>query len=481
MTIPLREPRGRGVSAGSCDRSKSDARIGTLVVTYCLTAIVAFIALTLPAKAQSALPGEYPYHPFRSPFPYQTAAASDEFREKYLFGDWFGYRSELAAQGIKPSLLFIVDPFANVMGGLLRGVTNYDLLCVDVVIDTNDLLALAGGQFHVGFAVNFGTSLSRHYVGNTFPIQLADVAGPQPRLTYLSYTQALSENRLTVRLGRLTVNSVFGGEFMGSEYFKAMASVAFNLIPIGLFLNAPGAFGYPETTWGARIKFEPVPQFYAMAGAYNGDPRVKEDNQHGLDFSLRGPLFAIGEIGFRWNYGDHAMGLPRNIKAGVYFNGGQFDVLSTGAQTRTVRGRHGLYILGDQVVLRWGDSSQDRHLGLYGAFLVARGQRLNSAPYFFDTGLVAYGLVARLPKDFAAMGVAYGSYAPGVRQTEQSGNPAGAPITMRNFETTIEWTYGCRIRPGLVVQPSLQYLIHPKGITAIPNALAIGVNLVINF
>jgi porin len=365
MTILLGEPRGWGVSAGSSDRTKSDALSGTLVVTCCLT-IAACITLTPPARAQSALPGEYPHHPFRSPFPHQTAAASDEFREKYLFGDWFGYRSELAAHGIKPSLLFIVDPFANLRGGLRRGVTNYDLLCVDVVIDTSDLLALAGGQFHVGFAVNFGTSLSRHYVGNSFPIQLADVAGAQPKLTYLSYTQALAENRLTVRLGRLTVNSVFGEEFMGSEYFKAMASVAFNLIPIGLFLNAPGAFGYPETTWGARIKFEPVPQFYAMAGAYNGDPTMKEGYLHGLDFSLRGPLFAIGEVGFRWNYEDHATGLPRNIKAGAYFNGGQFDVLGTGGRSRTVHGLYGLYILGDQIVSRWGDSSQNRHLGVYG-------------------------------------------------------------------------------------------------------------------
>jgi porin len=365
MTILLGEPRGWGVSAGSSDRTKSDALSGTLVVTCCLT-IAACITLTPPARAQSALPGEYPHHPFRSPFPHQTATASDEFREKYLFGDWFGYRSELAAHGIKPSLLFIADPFANLRGGLRRGATNYDLLCVDVVIDTSDLLALAGGQFHVGFAVNFGTSLSRHYVGNGFPIQLADVAGAQPKLTYLSYTQALAENRLTVRLGRLTVNSVFGEEFMGSEYFKAMASVAFNLIPIGLFLNAPGAFGYPETTWGARIKFEPVPQFYAMAGAYNGDPTMKEGYLHGLDFSLRGPLFAIGEVGFRWNYEDHATGLPRNIKAGAYFNGGQFDVLSTGGRSRTVHGLYGLYILGDQIVSRWGDSSQNRHLGVYG-------------------------------------------------------------------------------------------------------------------
>jgi hypothetical protein len=41
-----------------------------------------------------------------------------------------------------------------------------------------------------------------------------------------------------------------------------------------------------------------------------------------------------------------------------------------------------------------------------------RSSRRSRQAYFFDTGLVAYGLVARRPKDFAAMGLAYGSYAP---------------------------------------------------------------------
>ena len=274
---------------------------------------------------------------------------SDEFRDKYLFGDWCTYRSKLAARGIKPTLLLIVDPFGSVKGGLRRGASNYDLLGLEVVVDTGQLFALPGGQFHAGSAVNFGTRLSAHYVGNSFPIQLADVAGTQPRLTYLSNTQSLFEDELTIRLGRVTVNSVFGEEFMGSEYFKAMASVGFNLIPIGLFLSAPGAFGYPETTWGARVKLEPVPRFYVMVGAYNGDPMVKEGNQHGVDFSLRGPLFAIGEVGLRWNYSDGAPGLPRNIKAGVYFNGGSFEVLNTsfsGQQIHTVHGLYGLYVSG---------------------------------------------------------------------------------------------------------------------------------------
>jgi porin len=449
-----------------------------------VAAMVASLPLALLAGAQSVLPGDHPYHPFRSPFPSKVAGTTDEFRESYLFGDWLGVRSKLAAHGIKPALLLISDPFGNVIGGQRRGLSNYALLCLDLLLDTGELFALPGGQFHVGFAVNFGTSLSRHYVGNNFPIQLADVAGAQPRLTYLSYTQALFDERVSIRLGRVTVNSVYGEEFMGSEYFKAFTSVGFDLVPLGLFLNAPGAFGYPDTTWGARIRFEPVQQFYTMVGVYNGDPMVKEGNQHGLDFSLRGPPFAIGEIGFRWNYGKQPTGLVRNLKFGAYFNGGTFQVLNSGLagqQTKNAHDVYGLYVLGDQVLLRWGDPGQTRHLGIFGAFNVVPAQRVNSVPYFFDTGLVAYGLLSGRPKDFAALGVVYGSYSARLQPPEEFQSPAVPSIVMPNFEMTLEWSYGCRVKRGLVLQPGLQYLIHPKGNTAIPNAFAMGINVVINF
>jgi len=113
--------RRRGVLAGSSDRSKLEVRSGALTLSYCLATIAACVYLTIPASAQSPLPGEYPYHPFHSPFPSQAAAAGDEYRDKYLLGGWFGYRSRLAERGIKPTLLFIVDPFGNAIGGLRRG------------------------------------------------------------------------------------------------------------------------------------------------------------------------------------------------------------------------------------------------------------------------------------------------------------------------------------------------------------------------
>jgi porin len=437
-----------------------------------------------PLQRPRLRPGEYPDYLFQERFPAPVAETSDDFRKKYLFGDWLGARSELADEGIKPLVLFITDPFANVSGGQRRGFSEYDLLALDLLLDTDKLFGWPGGGFRVGFANNSGTSLSQNFVGNNFPIQLANVADPNPRLTYLSYTQSLFDDKLSIRFGRLTINSVYGEEFAGSQYFKAFTSVAFDLVPLGIFLNAPGAFGYPLTTWGARVKFEPVESFYAMVGCYNGDPDVKDGDRHGVDFTLRGPPFVIGEVGYRRNYGKDATGLPGNVKLGAYFNGGSAEVFDSGLAGRpseTVRARYGFYVLGDQALARWGDPTEKRHLGAFAAFVCAPDQRVNQVPYFFDAGLVAYGFLPSRPRDFLACGVAYGSYSNDLRAAEEVQALTDPTVAVQSWEMTLELSYGCTVRPGLLVQPGLQYLINPAGNKAIPNALAIGANVVCNF
>lgn len=416
--------------------------------------------------------------------PAPVATTSEDFNEKYLFGDWLGVRSELADQGIRPLVLFITDPFANVTGGLRRGITEYDLLVADLIVDTNKMLGVPGGEFHIGFANNSGTSLSQQYVGNDFPVQLANVASANPRLTYLSYTQSLFDDTLSVRFGRLTINSVYGEEFAGSQYFKAFASVGFDLVPIGIFLNAPGAFGYPLTTWGARIKYEPVDSFYVMIGCYNGDPGVKNGDTNGVDYSLRGPPFVISEFGYRWNYGKDASGLPGNFKFGAYYNGGDAEIYGSGIENRpaeTAQSRYGIYTIVDQTLIRWGNLEEKRHLGAFASFVYAPDQRVSQVPYFFNAGLVAYGLVSSRPRDFVALGVAYGSYSGDLRRQEESEALTDPTIGIQSWEMTIELNYGCTIRPGMLVQPSLQYIVNPGGNKAMANALAFGLNMVFNF
>ena len=440
---------------------------------------LSLLVLAVNCLAQS---DQKPDIEFHAPFLTPLADNSEEFRDKYFFGDWRGERLKLAHRGIRFALLSITDPFGNVAGGKLHGASDYNLVGFGILVDSDRLLGWHGGTIHVGYAVNFGTSLSKNYVGNSFPVQLADVADAHPRLTYLSFTQDMFEGKVSVRVGRLTVNSVSHEEFLGSEYFKAFSSVGIDLVPLGLFLNAPGAFGYPDTTWGARIKFQPATRFYTMVGVYNGDPTLKDGTHHGLDFSMRGPVFLIGEAGFRRSYPKVPSSFSRNIKFGAYYNAGAATTFASGVAGQpfeTERTRYGLYVLGDQVLSRWGDSEQNRHLGAFGAFTSAPDQHVNKVPYFFDAGLVAYGPLRSRPKDFAGFAVVYGSYSRDLQRVEEI--QRNFSVGVQNFEMALEWNYALAIKPGFILQPDAQYLVHPNGNKTIRAALAIGANIVVNW
>ena len=150
-----------------------------------------------------------------------------------------------------------------------------------------------------------------------------------------------------------------------------------------------------------------------------------------------------------------------------------------GRPSQTRRGRYGLYVLGDQVLSRWGGPGQNRHLGVLGAFTFAPDQRVNKMPYFFDTGLVAYGPLRSRPRDFAGFAVVYGSYSRDLRRMEEIQSSSSAGV--QKFEMALEWNYGLAIRPGLLLQPDIQWLVRPNGNQTIPNALAVGANIVVNW
>lgn len=394
--------------------------------------------------------------------------AADEvpdFKDNYLLGDWAGFRTTLWNQGVKPEFLLITDPYGNPFGGLARGFTDYSMFCADLKLNTEKLFDLPGGEFHIGFAVNFGTQLSQRYVGNVFPIQSSDVAPPGPRLTNLSYTQSLFDDKLSLRAGRLAIDSLYGEEFAASKYFRAFTSVAFNAIPFAIFYNSPGAFGYPATTWGARVKFAPVEEFYGMAGIYNGDPDVGLANRYGVDFSFNGPPFGIAEIGWKRNQRKDDTGLPGNLKLGGFVLGGTTQKFNSDS---TSGGRYGLYLVGDQAILHFGEPHSKRHLGLFGSFVLAPDESVSPMPYYFSTGLVAYGPLESRPKDFLAIGFAYGDYSDQIR-------PA------KLYEATLEISYSIQVLPGMSLQPGAQILFNPGGSPSTPGALALGLNAVVVF
>jgi carbohydrate-selective porin OprB len=123
----------------------------------------------LPQRPVRQRPGEYPAYLFSEHFPAPLTETSDDFQQKYLLGDWCGARTELAGEGIKPLAIFITDPFVNASGGRRQGFSEYDLLGLDLLVDTDKLYGWPGGEFRIGFANNSGTSLSQNTLAITFP------------------------------------------------------------------------------------------------------------------------------------------------------------------------------------------------------------------------------------------------------------------------------------------------------------------------
>jgi hypothetical protein len=135
------------------------------------------------------------------------------------------------------------------------------------------------------------------------------------------------------------------------------------------------AIGYD---WGTRLRYSPTKRFYVQAGADNADSHQLDGSQHGVNFSIRGPLFAIGEVGFRRFAQDDDRKPTRNIKAGGFYIGGTHYTVSNGA-LEAARGLYGFYALGDQQIWRlkppsgtpraeaelsrWGDAERQRHVG----------------------------------------------------------------------------------------------------------------------
>jgi carbohydrate-selective porin OprB len=139
--------------------------------------------------------------------------------------------------------------------------------------------------------------------------------------------------------------------------------------------------------------------------------------------------------------------------------------------------------VGDQQLWRWHDDKggrpahpenkpytylqRERHLGIFGGFTAEPQARLNTVPYFFDAGVAAYGPSVERPRDFAALGIVYGSF----KNTPQGLLAVTPLITPSSNEETLEATYGFVVRPGLLFQPSLQWIIHPRGNISISSAL----------
>jgi porin len=399
----------------------------------------------------------------------------------HLFDDWLGFRSRSEGLGITPTLTFVTDIAGNVTGGKNQGTTHADNLGLDLQFDLDRLFGLKGGSFLASMSQRSGASLSKEHVGNVFTIQ--QVYGGQTfHLIDLAYQQKLFHDNVEVRLGRIAT----GDDFLVSPYNWLFMQNGFDGNPVGIFFNSPGMTAYPNATWGARVKVKPTERTYVMGGVYNGDPSIREIKHNGADFSMDGPVFAIGEVGYQLN------GLPSdksrllgNYKTGFWYDNAEFTdfrTVGTGGPSEKKRGSWGAYGMFDQVLVPFGEGTNNRGFGVFGSVTVAPDESISQMPYFFTAGVACRGIFASRPTDTAGFGIVYGDFSSDLRHAQERQQQLDPTVGVQNYEAVLEWTYRFYIRKGAIfLQPDIQYVINPGGTGKIDNALVLGCQIGFNF
>jgi porin len=395
---------------------------------------------------------------------------------EHLLGGWAG----LEDWGITPTLTYESDSAGNPSGGRSQGVAYADNIGLGLLFDLDKLAGLEGGSFLVSMSQRDGDSLSQKRVGNVFTIQQV-YGGETFHLIDLAYQQKLFDDRVELRLGRIGA----GDDFLVCQYDYLFMQNGFDGNPVGIFFNAPGMSAYPNATWGARIKWKPTKRTYIMAGVYNGDTAIRANDNHGADMSLNGPVFVMGEAGYRLN------GLPGdsqflgNYKAGFWYDNSTFTDYRTvgyGTATGSKQGNWGFYGLFDQVLLPFAEPTSNRGLGIFGSAMVAPDESVSQMPYFFTAGVACRGIFASRPTDAAGFGVVFGQFSDALRNAEQREQLLDPSVGVQSHETVLEWTYRFNLRKGaLFFQPDIQYVIRPGGTRQLSNAVVLGCRLGINF
>jgi len=398
----------------------------------------------------------------------------------HLLGDWAGLLPKLEDWGITPTLTYESDIAGNPSGGKSQGVAYADNIGVGLLFDLDKLVSLDGGSFLISMSQRDGDSLSQKRVGNVFTIQQV-YGGETFHLIDVAYLQKLFDDRVELRFGRIGA----GDDFLVCQYDYLFMQNGFDGNPVGIFFNSPGMSAYPNDTWGVRIRVKPTKRTYLMAGVYNGDTAIRAEDNHGADMSLNGPVFVMGEAGYRLNGLPGDSQLLGNYKAGFWYDNGTFtDYRTVGYETPTgsKQDRWGFYGLFDQVVIPFAEPTSNRGLGIFGSVIVAPDKSVSQMPYFFTAGVAMRGILASRPTDAAGLGVIFGEFCSDLRDAEQREQLLDPTVAVQSHETVLEATYRFNLRHGaLFFQPDVQYVMRPGGTGQLADAVVVGCQLGINF
>ncbi|MGP0630578.1 carbohydrate porin [Nitrospina sp. 32_T5] len=391
-------------------------------------------------------------------------------RRETITGNWGGLRTELLDRGIYfrggyMGELFHMDRRHRSSQTRYFGYADFELH-----VNLQQLLDGPDGHFFFYTTLLHGNRF-QSFIGSVH--DLSNIEGrPNLLLMQAWYDQHFFDRRMAILVGIYDI----ANEFDYRESAQLFLNGAFGT---GVDLTESGIAGvptYPLTTLGMRLRIEPTPNWYykgAVLDGVPGDPQNPRGTQVILDADDEGVLF-MNEVGYESDR--PRLGLN---KAGIgsWWYTKRFPDLveqdSAGAP-RQHSDTQGIYLFAEGTFfLEYPRSRQ----GLRGfARLGFSDQDVNALSTYFDAGLEYTGLIPGRDRDKAGIAVSYLFFGDKYKQQQRA-----AGITIDDPEVLVEATYRIRVRPGMFLQPDVQYVFNPVARAGAVNTLSVGFRFGLNF
>lgn len=386
----------------------------------------------------------------------------------YLFGDWGGKRSELAARGVTFDFFYVADLQANPVGGLKQTEAGWGRIRGTMDVDFGRLTDWNGLTFHVTGLWQFGGNLGAQIGTIANPSGL--VSAHTTRLDSFWLQQAFFHNHLFIKAGQLAGLDFYGNQIYCASYLIEPLDYAFG----NLFTNTFESFN-PAGTPGVQVRVQPTRDLYFTTAVISGNRDPYHQDKTGLNFVIKDSPVFLYELGYT-----HGMGTlrdqldkkryPGTFKFGAAYNGGKF------ANAAGARSSANYLIYGsiNQALYRSAAGS-DRGLDATIGFDWSPDD-VNRQNSQITGGLRYNGLIPGRAKDWAAFGFVYSKISDQFRFAEAS---IGLPRL--GSEKALEFNYGLQVNPHFLIQPVFQYYVDIGANPQVPNAAVFGFRTKVTF
>jgi porin len=406
-----------------------------------------------------------------------------------LTGNWYGLRNDLTRKGIDFEFVYTGQSFFNLTGGLHRKGVYLDNVDLISIVNLDRLLSLQGATFFVYGLGNQGGNPNRN-VGDAQDV--SNIAAPS---TWRLYEVWLQQNILryetSILLGFYDLNSEFDRLHSASLFLNASHGIDPTFSQSGV----AGPSIFPNTTLGLRLKWIPDPNFYLQTVLLNGiagNPgspggiHIKFSKTDGIlstteaAFILQPVVYAAISSGRKRRRHIGRLADPDyqgKIGVGFWIYTAPFNILlpPTNPQTRQkTNGNLGIYLIAEYTIYREKDNPA-QNIMLFARIGYANS-KINRFGSYCGGGIVYAGPIPGRDNDQAGFAVA-GVY--NGKEYESFKRRQGEPVNQA--EWNLELTYQARILSWFILQPDLQYVIHPNTDPVVNNALAFAVSAEVFF